>query len=239
MLLATQRSTLSLVCRATTASALPSNTLQETTTRTEENYVNDVVSERAFREIYLKGFEIAVKGAAPMAIMTSYNKVNGEYTVNSYDLCTDICKNEWDFDGLIMSDYGAANRAQPNEELGLNMWANIMHAGNDWIMGGSQASILPETDEDGNVVEDASFSGQINTEEPQMALGDLQDSAITILNGIMRSNEFGDHMANYVDTSIATPGEIAGLQEIHNGSYSELFADKLVTYSTITKESVN
>ncbi len=203
------------------------------------NYVNDVVSERAFREIYLKGFEIAVKGAAPMAIMTSYNKVNGEYTVNSYDLCTDICKNEWDFDGLIMSDYGAANRAQPNEELGLNMWANIMHAGNDWIMGGSQASILPETDEDGNVVEDASFSGQINTEEPQMALGDLQDSAITILNGIMRSNEFGDHMANYVDTSIATPGEIAGLQEIHNGSYSELFADKLVTYSTITKESVN
>lgn len=203
------------------------------------NYVNDVVSERAFREIYLKGFEIAIKGAAPMAVMTSYNLINGTYAVNNYDLCTDICKSEWGFDGLIMSDYGAANRAQPNEELDLNMWANIMHSGNDWIMGGSAKSILPETDESGNVVEDASFSGLINdAEKPQMGLGDLQDCAMTILYGIMRSGEFGDGMVNYVDTSIATPQEIAGLQAIHNGSYTELFEDKLEEYSTITKGEI-
>lgn len=204
------------------------------------SYVNDVVSERAFREIYLKGFEIAIKGAAPMAVMTSYNKINGTYAVNNYDLCTDICKNEWGFEGLIMSDYGAANRAQANEELDLNMWANIMHAGNDWIMGGSAKSILPEKDEAGKVIADASFNNIINeAEEPQMALGDLQDCAMTILNGIMRSGKFGDNMANYVDTSIATPEEVAGLQAIHNGSYSEWFADELVDYSTITKESIN
>ncbi len=202
------------------------------------SYVNDVVSERAVREIYLKGFEIAVKGAAPMAIMTSYNKINGEYAVNNYDLCTDICKEEWDFDGLIMSDYGAANRAQPNEELGLNMWANIMHAGNDWIMGGSANSIVPETDEAGKVIQDASFNGQINVaEEPTMALGDLQDSAITILNGIMRSNKFGDNMANYVDTSIVAPQDVAELQGIHNGSYTEGFEEKLVDYMTVEKEA--
>ena len=204
------------------------------------NYVNDIVSERAFREIYLKGFEIAIKGAAPMTVMTSYNKINGVYAVNNYDLCTDICKNEWGFEGTIISDYGAANRAQPNEELELNMWANIMHAGNDWIMGGSGNSIVPEVDADGYVVQDASFNALINlAEEPQMALGDLQDSVITILKGIMQSNMFGKRMANYVDTSIATAGEIAGLQEIHNGSYTEQFADKLVDYSTITKESIS
>lgn len=203
------------------------------------NYVNDVVSERALREIYLKGFEIAVKGAAPMAMMTSYNKINGEYAVNNYDLCTDICKGEWGFDGLIMSDYGAANRAEPNEELDLNMWANIMHAGNDWIMGGSSNSVVAETDEEGNIVQDASFTAQINVaEEPSMGLGDLQDSAITILNGIIKSNKFGDNMANYVDTSIVAPQDVAELQKIHNGSYTKAFEDKLISYINIEKEEV-
>ena len=96
-------------------------------------FVNDVVSERAIREIYLKGFEIAFKSAQPMALMTSYNGINEVWAVNNYDLITDICKNEWGFKGVVMSDYGAANQAQSNLALSLNKWANIMHAGNDWI----------------------------------------------------------------------------------------------------------
>lgn len=203
------------------------------------NYVNDVVSERALREIYLKGFEIAVKAACPGAIMTSYNLINGQRTVNSYDLNTDILREEWGFSGLVMSDYGAANRAEPNEELGLNMWANIMHSGNDWIMGGSANSIVPETDEDGNFVQDASFKAQIvDAEKPEMALGDLQDTAMNILRGVMNSNKFGDAMANWVDTSIVSAEDVAELQSIHNGSYSESLGGELTTYSTVTKGEI-
>lgn len=90
--------------------------------RTSEN---NTVSERALREIYLKGFEIAVKSAQPMAIMSSYNKLNGKYTGANYNLCTDIARGEWKFKGLIMTDW--LSGADPLES---------MHAGNDLIMPG-------------------------------------------------------------------------------------------------------
>ena len=203
-------------------------------------YVNDVVSERALREIYLKGFEIAVKSAAPGAIMTSYNVINGQRAVNSYDLNTDILREEWGYKGLVMSDYGAANRGVANEKLGLNKWANIMHAGNDWMMDRSSGgSIFPETDESGNIVQDASFKGQIVlSEKPQMALGDLQDSAMNILRGVMSSNKFGAAMANWVDTSIVSPAAIAELQAIHNGPYAESLGADLANFCTVEKSRV-
>ncbi len=66
---------------------------------------NSIVSERALREIYLRGFEIAVKSSQPMAIMTSYNKINGVHTANSYCLNTECARNEWGFAGIIMTDW--------------------------------------------------------------------------------------------------------------------------------------
>ena len=58
------------------------------------------ISQRALREIYLRGFEIAVKTAAPAAIMSSYNRINGVYASNSRDLCTVLAREEWGFDGV-------------------------------------------------------------------------------------------------------------------------------------------
>lgn len=66
---------------------------------------DSVISERALREIYLRGFEIAVRKSQPMAIMTSYNKVNGVHAANSRDLCTVAAREEWNFRGIIMTDW--------------------------------------------------------------------------------------------------------------------------------------
>ncbi|MDR2670409.1 MAG: glycoside hydrolase family 3 C-terminal domain-containing protein [Oscillospiraceae bacterium] len=71
------------------------------------HYVHSVVSERALREIYLKGYEIAVKSGNVRSVMTSYNPINGLWTAGSYDLNTTILRNEWGFKGIVMTDWWA------------------------------------------------------------------------------------------------------------------------------------
>ena len=96
--------------------------------------VNAVVSERALREIYLKGFEIAAKDAQPMSIMTSYNLINGVHAANCYDTCTKAARDEWGFAGAIMTDWTTTNVQIQGECTA----AGCMRAGNDMVMPGME-----------------------------------------------------------------------------------------------------
>ena len=94
---------------------------------------DSVVSERALREIYLKGFETAVRKSQPMAIMTSYNLINGVHAANNYDLCTKAARDEWGFAGLIMTDWTTTENGDSCTASG------CMRAGNDLIMPGARS----------------------------------------------------------------------------------------------------
>lgn len=93
--------------------------------------VDACISEKALREIYLRGFEIAVKESAPAAVMSSYNLLNGIHAANSRDLCTVLAREEWGFEGVIMSDW---NTTVPAD--GSVPW-KCAAAGNDIIMPGN------------------------------------------------------------------------------------------------------
>jgi len=89
------------------------------------------LSERALREIYLKGFEIVVKEAKPWTVMSSYNRLNGTFTAENYDLLTKKLRDEWGFSGMVMSDwYGGTNAAK------------MVAAGNDMMQPGYEKQNL-------------------------------------------------------------------------------------------------
>ena len=130
------------------------------------NSENNVISERAIREIYLMGFEIAVKLAQPMYIMTSYNENNGWPSADNFDACTDLARGEWGFNGIIMTDWGGG-QSSPHIS---------MHAGNDFICPGKNLNTI---------------LNYISTEDEynKICLGDLQKAALHILNGMMYSQD--------------------------------------------------
>ena len=83
--------------------------------------MNSVLDERTFREIYLTGFEIAVKEGKAKAIMSAYNMVNGTYANENAHLLTDILRNEWGFDGFVVTDWGADNNHTEGVRAGSNL----------------------------------------------------------------------------------------------------------------------
>ena len=97
---------------------------------TNREFVDVHASPRALREIYLKGFEIAVKESDPWALMTSYNSVNGKFTQQNYDLVTTVLRDEWGFDGMVMTDWGFKEGTP-----------YIVKAGNDLLQPGNQTEM--------------------------------------------------------------------------------------------------
>ena len=156
---------------------------------TNRSAVNTSVSERTLREIYLKGFEMVVKSAQPMAIMSSYNKVNGTYACENFDLLTSVPRGEWGFDGMVMTDWGAGNRAGVD---------TMMHAGNDLVMPGrTQDRMIAALQ--GNPVGTTANPNLDKT----LVRGDIQKCVSRVLTMIMRSSQFGK-MNSKVDVKAHT-----------------------------------
>jgi len=107
--------------------------------------VDAIVDERTLREIYLSSFEGAVKKGKPWTVMCSYNKVNGEYASEDEFLLTDILRDEWGFEGFVVSDWGAVNERVKGLEAGLDLeMPSSFGVGDSKIVEAVRNGILPE-----------------------------------------------------------------------------------------------
>ncbi|MCL2717512.1 MAG: glycoside hydrolase family 3 C-terminal domain-containing protein [Lachnospiraceae bacterium] len=140
---------------------------------------DSVVSERAVREIYLRGFEIAVKEGKARSLMTSYNPLNGHWTASNYDLNTTILRGEWGFPGIVMTDWWAAmNNVEEGGEDAENKLRDMVRAGNDLYM---------PVNNYGADINSAGDDIEESLENSTLTVGELQDRAKYILTFLMKS----------------------------------------------------
>ena len=146
----------------------------------ERNRANNdsIVSERALREIYLKGFEICLKLAKPITLMTSYNKVNGVWSHYNFDLVQTIAREEWGYDGLVMTDWWM--RYAPSPEFpeitgnGYRVRARV-----NLLMPGSRRITDIRRRPDGTLLKTFGKPDGIT-------LGEMQESARRVLDCVMK-----------------------------------------------------
>ena len=130
---------------------------------------DSIVSERALREIYLKGFEIAIKESQPMSVMTSYNLINGVHAANCNDLCTKAARCEWGFEGMIMTDWTTTEKGPDCTASG------CMRAGNDLVMPGA-------------VCDRKNLEQELA--EGKLAIEDLKACISRLVNIVWQSNQY-------------------------------------------------
>lgn len=154
--------------------------------------IDAVCSERAIREIYLKSFEMAVKEKTVMALMTSYNPINGHWAASNYDLCTTVLREEWGYEGIVMTDW----------------WAKM----NDVVEGGeesnqdtrdmvrSQNDVYMVVNNNGAEVNSNADNTESSVAEGRLTVGELQRAAMNICKFILNAPVIEREL---VDTDVA------------------------------------
>lgn len=115
---------------------------------TNRTGVNEIVSPRALREIYLKGFEIAVKEGKPLTVMSSYNKLNGMYTQENKELLTTLLRDEWGYDGIVMTDWIGKRNTSDQIRAGNDLMEPGMGVQIEAIVSAVESGELAESDVD-------------------------------------------------------------------------------------------
>ncbi len=188
---------------------------------TGRNIIDSVVSERALREIYLKGFEIAVKEGNADSIMTTYGAVNGLFTAGNYDLNTTVLRGEWGFKGIVMTDWWAKMNEE-EKEPSKNNFAAMARAQNDIYMVCQDASV--------NGTEDNTLS---SLEAGTLRRGELQRNAANICRFLLHAHAL-DRMEG-MGTEVEVTGEEASELEQNE----EIIYYKVENELTINMENVD
>lgn len=188
---------------------------------TGRNIIDSVVSERALREIYLKGFEIAVKEGNADSIMTTYGAVNGLFTAGNYDLNTTVLRGEWGFEGIVMTDWWAKMNEE-EKEPSKNNFAAMARAQNDIYMVCQDASV--------NGTEDNTLS---SLEAGTLTRGELQRNAANICRFLLHAHAL-DRMEG-MGTEVEVTGEEASELEQNE----EIIYYKVENELTINMENVD
>lgn len=105
---------------------------------TNRMHSNSQVSQRALRDIYLKGFRIAIDESDPATVMSSYNLLNGEHTSQRFDLLETLLREEWGYKGIVMSDWVSGNFNKPDDKYPGAVASGGVKAGNDIMMPGTE-----------------------------------------------------------------------------------------------------
>jgi beta-glucosidase len=137
-------------------------------------FVNGVISERAIRELYLKGFEIAVKEGGAYSIMSTYGPINGLYTASNYDLLTQILRKEWGYKGFVMSDWWSKGNEEGCEGSKQEM-AAMVRSQNDIYMVANNSEKNSNND---NMLQ--------ALETDRLTIGEMQRCACNLLRTLMR-----------------------------------------------------
>jgi beta-glucosidase len=188
--------------------------------------VNSVISERALREIYLKGFEIAVKEGEAASIMSTYGGLNGIWTAGNYDLLTTILREEWGFDGIVMTDWWARINEE-GEKARKGNTIPMVRAQNDLYM-------VCENPEE-NSCEDNTLKGLA---EGKITRGELQRNAANILKFIMDSAVMERDLSGTGEESDAAESAEEPVNVMEYYDLTELDAIDLSEVDTSKGESV-
>lgn len=149
---------------------------------TGRRFVNAVVSQRALREIYLKAFEIAVREGNAQSVMSAYNPVNGYWTASAYDLNTTILRNEWHYEGIVMTDWWAEmNDVVTGGESSRQRTADMVRAQNDIYM------VVNNNGAEINAYGDDTLEA---LDSGRLTVGELQRNAMNICRFLIRTPAF-------------------------------------------------
>lgn len=185
---------------------------------TNRTGVNSLISQRALREIYLKGFEIVVKEAAPWTVMTSYNKINGTYTSEDPWLLEDVLRTDWAYKGTVMTDwYGGTDAAAQ------------VHAGNDMLQPGRPTQ----------------YQGIIDgVNDGTISMADLDRNVTRILNLVLQTPRFRKYQySNKPDleahAKLTRQSAVEGMVLLENRNNALPFASDIKNLAVFGQTSYN